>query len=98
MSFGVRVIGLTKRELQIAALVCQGIANKEIAGRLGVCEGTVKSHLHAIYRKLRVRNRSELIIAFWGQQKARRSLTSEQGDETPAQVANIEHHSKAGKR
>jgi two-component system, NarL family, nitrate/nitrite response regulator NarL len=54
--------GLTKRESEIAGLVSQGLANKAVAGLLGVREGTVKIHLHNIYRKLRVANRTGLVL------------------------------------
>jgi DNA-binding NarL/FixJ family response regulator len=53
---------LTQRELEITRLVSQGLANKAVAGELGVQEGTVKLHLHNIYRKLRVSNRVELLL------------------------------------
>jgi DNA-binding NarL/FixJ family response regulator len=55
---------LTKREQEIVALVCVGLANKIIARRLGISEGTVKSHLNQIFRKLGVQNRATLIISF----------------------------------
>jgi DNA-binding NarL/FixJ family response regulator len=54
---------LTKREAEIARLVSQGLANKVVAGQLGVREGTLKIHLHNIYRKLRVSNRAGLILS-----------------------------------
>jgi DNA-binding NarL/FixJ family response regulator len=54
---------LTNREQQVATLVCSGLANKVIARELALTEGTVKQHARSIYRKLRIRNRSELIIA-----------------------------------
>lgn len=54
---------LTKREQEIVALVCVGLANKVIARRLGISEGTVKSHLNQIYRKLGVQGRTELIVS-----------------------------------
>jgi DNA-binding NarL/FixJ family response regulator len=54
---------LSQRERQIANLVCYGLANKEIAHKLGVSEGTVKTHLYSIFQKLHIRNRSTLIIA-----------------------------------
>jgi DNA-binding NarL/FixJ family response regulator len=54
---------LTNRERQVATLVCSGAANKVIARELALTEGTVKQHASNIYRKLRIRNRSELIIA-----------------------------------
>jgi DNA-binding NarL/FixJ family response regulator len=54
---------LTPRETEVVRLVSQGLANKVVATKLGVCEGTVKIHLHSIYRKLHVKNRSELILS-----------------------------------
>jgi two-component system nitrate/nitrite response regulator NarP len=53
---------LTRREVEVVRLVSQGFANKVVARELGVREGTVKIHLHSIYRKLRVSSRSELIL------------------------------------
>jgi DNA-binding NarL/FixJ family response regulator len=50
---------LTERETQILRMVVQGMSNKAIAGRLGLGEGTIKSHLRNIYRKLQVRTRAE---------------------------------------
>jgi DNA-binding NarL/FixJ family response regulator len=40
--------------------VADGLANKEIAERLGASEGTVKIHLHNIYKKFPVSNRTAL--------------------------------------
>jgi DNA-binding NarL/FixJ family response regulator len=54
---------LTRREAEVAALVSQGMANKVVAGKLGVVEGTVKIHLNKIYRKLRVSSRVGLILS-----------------------------------
>ena len=48
------------RELEIAELAAHGLRNKEIAGRLGIAEGTAKLHLHSIYRTLGVASRAEL--------------------------------------
>ena len=53
---------LTSRERQIALLVCTGLSNKQIAQRLDVTEGTVKVHLHNIYVKLAIRNRTMLAL------------------------------------
>ena len=50
---------LTPREAEILQMVSQGKGNKAIAGRLSLSEGTVKSHLRNIYRKLRVQTRAE---------------------------------------
>ena len=50
---------LTDRETQILRMVVEGKGNKAIANRLGLSEGTIKSHLRNIYRKLQVRTRAE---------------------------------------
>jgi DNA-binding NarL/FixJ family response regulator len=54
---------LSEREQQVATLVCEGLSNKLIARKLDVVEGTIKAHLHAIYRKLGVQSRIELLDA-----------------------------------
>jgi two-component system nitrate/nitrite response regulator NarL len=53
---------LTERERQITRVVSEGVSNKVIARRLGLAEGTVKVHLHRIYRKLGISNRTELAV------------------------------------
>jgi two-component system, NarL family, nitrate/nitrite response regulator NarL len=55
-------IALTAREQAVARLVSQGLPNKIVAAELGLQVGTVKLHLHNIYRKLRVSNRAGLIL------------------------------------
>jgi DNA-binding CsgD family transcriptional regulator len=52
---------LTARELQIAALVAQGMLNKEVADRLHISEWTVCAHLRRIYSKLGVSTRSAMV-------------------------------------
>ncbi|MCA1375555.1 MULTISPECIES: response regulator transcription factor [unclassified Bradyrhizobium] len=51
---------LTPRERQIVRLVSQGMSNKEIAHQLNVSDGTVKVHLHNIFQKLEITNRTVL--------------------------------------
>ena len=51
---------LTKREREIALHVAEGLSNKDIARRINVSDGTVKIHLHNIYQKLGVNNRTSL--------------------------------------
>jgi two-component system nitrate/nitrite response regulator NarL len=53
---------LTPRELDVVRLVSTGLPNKSIAHQLGLQEGTVKIHLHNIYRKLSVPNRATLAL------------------------------------
>lgn len=53
---------LTNRELDIVRMIVLGLRNAEIAGRLRVSEGTVKSHLHHVYEKLGVNSRMDLLL------------------------------------
>jgi DNA-binding NarL/FixJ family response regulator len=53
---------LTPRERGIAHLVCAGLTNKQIAQELAVTEGTIKVHLHNVYDKLAIRNRTTLAL------------------------------------
>jgi two-component system nitrate/nitrite response regulator NarL len=41
-------------------LVSEGLSNKEIGRRLNICDGTIKVHLHHIYEKLEISNRTAL--------------------------------------
>ncbi len=50
---------LTKRELEVLHLLAAGLTNREIARELVITVGTVKRHLHTIYGKLGVRNRTQ---------------------------------------
>jgi DNA-binding NarL/FixJ family response regulator len=54
-------IELTARQQQIAALLIQGMSNKEIARALAVAEGTIKNHLHVLYERLNVTSRAKLV-------------------------------------
>jgi len=51
---------LTDRERQIISLVSEGLSNKEIGRRLNIADGTIKVHLHHIFRKLEISNRTLL--------------------------------------
>jgi two-component system nitrate/nitrite response regulator NarL len=51
---------LSSREQEITSLVSSGLSNKEVARRLKLTEGTIKVHLHHIFRKTRVSNRTAL--------------------------------------
>jgi DNA-binding NarL/FixJ family response regulator len=53
---------LSFRERQIVELVREAKANKEIAAELCLTEGTIKEYMHHIFRKLGVRNRTELAL------------------------------------
>lgn len=51
---------LTEREREIMHLVAEGLANKEVGRLLNISDGTIKVHLHHIYRKLAITNRTAL--------------------------------------
>ena len=53
---------LTSRELEVLTLIGQGHTNAEIAGRLLVGEGTVKTHVNHLFAKLDVRDRTAAVI------------------------------------
>ena len=53
---------LTGRERDVLSLVCEGLPNAEIGGRLHLAESTVKTHVKALLAKTGCRNRVELIV------------------------------------
>lgn len=55
---------LSFRQKQILAMAADGLPNKEIAARLGIAEGTVKAHMHAIFKVLDVSNRTQAVIKY----------------------------------
>lgn len=52
---------LTRRELEITALIEEGLSNKEIAARLRIEVPTVKNHIHNILEKLQLNGRREVV-------------------------------------
>lgn len=56
------VEGLSGREREVVALLCEGLSNREIAAALFVSEPTVKSHLSHILTKMEVRDRVQVVI------------------------------------
>jgi len=52
---------LTARETRILKLVANGLSNRQISETLCISEGTIKVHLHNIYKKLEVKNRVSLL-------------------------------------
>ncbi|MFI7469340.1 LuxR C-terminal-related transcriptional regulator [Nonomuraea sp. NPDC049646] len=69
---------LTPAERSVAGLAAEGLSNPEIAARLFVSRGTVKTHLAHVYAKLQVANRTELARA-----AAARPATDEEGVRRP---------------
>jgi DNA-binding NarL/FixJ family response regulator len=56
-------LGLTDRQLDVLALMMQGKNNKLICRTLNLAEPTVKNHVTAILKALKVSNRTEAVIA-----------------------------------
>jgi DNA-binding NarL/FixJ family response regulator len=56
-------LGLTERQLDVLALMMQGKSNKAICRVLDLAEPTVKNHVTAILKALKVTNRTEAVIA-----------------------------------
>ncbi len=61
---GVDLGRLSYRQKQILAMAADGLPNKEIAARLTIAEGTVKAHMHAIFKVLGVSNRTQAVIRY----------------------------------
>lgn len=53
---------LTERETEVLRLMAGGYSNREIAGALGVGEGTVKNHISSILSKMGVRDRTRAVL------------------------------------
>jgi DNA-binding NarL/FixJ family response regulator len=58
-----RDLGLTERQLEVLALMMRGRSNKAISRVLDLAEPTVKNHITAILKTLKVSNRTEAVIA-----------------------------------
>lgn len=62
-----RLDQLSRRELQVAYKIMEGLPNKRIATQLFISERTVKFHCANIYRKLDIRNRTSLMATYYRQ-------------------------------
>ena len=56
--------GLSQREAEVLALICQGLTNAEIAGRMFLGINTIKTYVRSAYRKIGALTRSQAVI--WG--------------------------------
>lgn len=56
--------GLSPRESEVLALICQGLTNDDIAKRAYITLNTVKTHIRSLYRKIDVTSRSQAVR--WG--------------------------------
>ena len=60
-------VDLTPREGEVLVLVRQGLANKQIARRLGISERTVKAHLTSVFARIGVTDRTQ--AALWAERR-----------------------------
>ncbi|MBD1553136.1 helix-turn-helix transcriptional regulator [Pseudomonas typographi] len=58
---------LTAREREVLGLICEGLADKEIAARLNLALNTIRNHVATVYSKLGVHSRAEAIV--WARQR-----------------------------
>jgi two-component system NarL family response regulator len=58
---------LTARERDVLVCIADGDDNRSIAQRLGIGEGTVRSHVHVLLQKLQVSNRTQAALLWLGQ-------------------------------
>lgn len=61
--------GISDKEKDIISLVAQGLSNKEIATELFLSEGTVRNYLSSILEKLELRDRTQLAIFYYNNNK-----------------------------
>ena len=55
---------LSRREAEVAMLICQGLSNKQIAEQLFISEKTIKTHVSNILSKLDIKDRMQLILEY----------------------------------
>jgi LuxR family transcriptional regulator, regulator of acetate metabolism len=55
---------LTRREIEVVELMARGASNADIANELVIAEGTVKSHVKHVLRKLRAANRTQAVSCY----------------------------------
>ena len=55
---------ISPRELEVAKLVCRGFVNGDVAEKLNVKPGTVKTHLRSIFAKTHAKNRITMLLRF----------------------------------
>ena len=77
-----QAVRLTKREREVAALIAEGLSNKEIGQRLHIATYTVKSHVHTILEKLALHTRLQ-IAAHTHQRRAETGEATEGASESP---------------
>ena len=60
---------ISEKELQVIALVAEGLSNREIAGELFLSEGTVRNYISSILDKMELRDRTQLAVYYLNTQR-----------------------------
>lgn len=68
-----REFNLTEKEVELAALVADGLSNKEISEQMYLSEGTVRNYLSTILEKLQLRDRTQLAVFYLSGGKMKKS-------------------------
>lgn len=75
---------LTRRELQILELACDGRLDEEIANQCAIAHKTVENHMSSVYRKLGAKNRTQAIVVALKRQLVRPQWLMEPSLQSPA--------------
>ena len=71
---------VSQRQAEILALMARGLADKEIARRLGLSHGTVRTHIDRLFRDYGWHSRTEALAAWLEERDRTLSHTPEPGD------------------
>ena len=87
---------ISPRELEVAKLVCHGFVNGDVAKKLNVKPGTVKTHLRSIYAKTHAKNRITMLLRFMDY--ANRFSNKSSLDTLPVQIVERKKQTKHTKQ
>ncbi len=59
---------MTRRQAEILALIATGLSDKQVALRLGVTHGTIRTHLRRLFHAYSIHSRAEAVAA-WMEQR-----------------------------
>jgi DNA-binding NarL/FixJ family response regulator len=73
---GISVHALSRREKEVLDQVAQGLQGEEIAKKLELCKGTVRTHIHRILHKLKVKSQTEALAKYFNPGAAAHASTA----------------------
>ena len=87
-----KIATLTPQQFRVLGMVSEGLLNKQIAFDLDVSEATIKAHVTAIFKKLKIKNRTQAVLALQ-QLELDDPLASPPGEKNDASISHSENHS-----